>query len=118
MNTEQKKELLTDINNYIILDATTASGPSPGLLALKTQIEEELKEETENTDTTTNNTTTNNTTTNDTDTYQNATLSDVAIVKTIEDFFTTVNPYMQDFEEFMDELQATMNEYQGYTDED
>ena len=111
MNTQQKKELLTDINNYIKLDTTMADGPSPGLLALKTQIEAELEQEQETEDKI-------DITCDDINTiYQNNTTADITIIKTIEKFFEIVNPHMQDFEEFMDELQTAMNEYQGYTDE-
>lgn len=113
MNTQQKKELLTDINNYIKLDATMANGPSPGLLALKTQIEEELKEEQEQ-----ETKDKIDTICDDINTiYQNNSTANLTIIKTIEKFFEIVNPHIQDFEEFMDELQTAMNEYQGYTDE-
>lgn len=107
MNTEQKKELLTDINNYIKLDKTMANGPSPGLLALKTQIEEELETE-EKIDTICDDIN---------EKLQHDNLTDIATIRIIEEFFQLVNPYMQDFEEFMDELQNAMKEYQGYTND-
>lgn len=112
MDLKQKKELLTDINNYIKLDKTMANGPSPGLLALKTQIEEELEDTNDKSYLHTRSDNNSQDTTNDNISYD--TLSSIQIIRTIEEFFQLVNPYMKDFGEFMDELQEAMNEYQGF----